>query len=95
MKNEDHSQDEAKKDIHWTPSVLTTEISAIVKDIKNALMLNWTINDNAIEVLVSGSKVTLSGMVETTYEKEEAGRMAWNAPGVWFVDNELTVGPVL
>lgn len=24
-------------------------------------------------------------------QKEEAGRLAWNAPGVWTVDNELLV----
>jgi len=30
-------------------------------------------------------------MVNSWYQKDEAGRIAWNAPGVWNVDNELKV----
>jgi osmotically-inducible protein OsmY len=30
--------------------------------------------------------------VDSFYEKEEAERIAWNAPGVWSVNNELAVG---
>jgi osmotically-inducible protein OsmY len=29
--------------------------------------------------------------VDSLYQKNEAGRIAWNAPGVWAVDNELIV----
>ncbi|MBP6671647.1 MAG: BON domain-containing protein [Bacteroidetes bacterium] len=61
------------------------------KDIENALKRNWSIADRDIIVSVSGHKATLSGKVESWYQKEEAGRIAWKAPGVWSVDNELVI----
>jgi osmotically-inducible protein OsmY len=61
------------------------------KDIENALKRNWSINDKDITVKVSNHKVTLTGSVNSWYDKDEAARIAWNAPGVWNVDNELVV----
>jgi len=61
------------------------------KDIENALGRNWSMDDSDIQVRVSGHKVTLNGVVDSWYQKDEAGRIAWNAPGVWNVDNELLV----
>jgi len=61
------------------------------KDIENALKRNWSINDKDIKVKVSNHKVTLTGSVNSWYDKDEAARIAWNAPGVWNVDNELEV----
>jgi osmotically-inducible protein OsmY len=61
-------------------------------DIKNALRRNWSIGDKDIKVKVSGHNVTLTGTINSWYQKDEAGRIAWNAPGVWTVDNELVVG---
>jgi len=29
--------------------------------------------------------------VDSWYQKDEASRIAWNAPGVWNVENELVV----
>nr|WP_290930120.1 BON domain-containing protein [Haliscomenobacter sp.] len=46
---------------------------------------------NDIEVIVSGSNVKLVGRVNSWLQREEAGRIAWNAPGVWSLDNELMV----
>ena len=40
---------------------------------------------------MKGNKVTLRGAVESLYQKEEAARLAWNAPGVTEVDNELAI----
>jgi osmotically-inducible protein OsmY len=60
--------------------------------IENALSRNWSINDNDIEVKVKANEVTLSGVVDSYYQKDEAERIAWNAPGVWSVNNELAVG---
>jgi osmotically-inducible protein OsmY len=59
--------------------------------IENALKRDWAFYDNNIRVQVSGHRATLTGTVGSLYEKEEAGGIAWNAPGVWNVDNELTV----
>ena len=59
--------------------------------IESALARNWSIKEQNIHVKVDGTKVTLTGDVDSWYQKEEAGRIAWNAPGVVTVDNELLV----
>jgi osmotically-inducible protein OsmY len=59
--------------------------------IENALKRDWAIYDNDIRVQVSGHKATLTGTVDSIYQKDEAGSIAWNAPGVWAVNNELAV----
>jgi len=60
-------------------------------DIENALRRNWAIADKDITVEVTDHNVTLTGMVDSSYQKEEAERIAWNAPGVQKVDNKLGV----
>ena len=60
-------------------------------DIKNALRRNWSINDEDIEVNVLGNRVTLQGTVNSFYQREEAERIARNAPGVYTVNNELAI----
>jgi VCBS repeat-containing protein len=61
------------------------------RDIELALARNGSLNANDIEVIVSGSNVKLVGRVNSWLQREEAGRIAWNAPGVWSLDNELMV----
>ncbi len=61
------------------------------KDIENAITRNWSMTDANITVKVSGSWVTLTGIVDSWYQKEEAGRIAWKAPGVEMVVNDLVV----
>jgi osmotically-inducible protein OsmY len=61
------------------------------KDIESALMRNWSIDDDDIRVKVSGNRVTLNGTVNSFYQRDEAERIAWNAPGVSSVDNELVI----
>ncbi|MGA2248034.1 MAG: BON domain-containing protein [Verrucomicrobiota bacterium] len=59
--------------------------------IENALKRNWAFYENDIKVQVSGHRATLTGTVDSLYQRDEAGSIAWNAPGVWSVDNELVV----
>jgi len=44
-----------------------------------------------IQIEVDVNRVTLRGKVRNHYEKEEAARLAWAAPGVASVDNHLNV----
>jgi osmotically-inducible protein OsmY len=48
-------------------------------------------NNAEIQVKVSGTKVTLTGTVDSWYQKNEAERIAWSAPSVGTVSNELVV----
>jgi len=59
--------------------------------IEKALKRNWSIYDHDIDVKVEGHRAVLSGTVDSWYQKEEAGRIAYNAPGIWSVENELVV----
>lgn len=61
------------------------------KDVENAIARNWSIDNHDIRVNVSGTTVTLTGTVGSWYQKEEAGRIAWNTPGIWHVENELAI----
>jgi osmotically-inducible protein OsmY len=60
-------------------------------DIESALSRNWSLSDKGIIVKVSGHEATLTGTVDSWYQKDEAARIAWNAPGVWSVANDLRV----
>jgi osmotically-inducible protein OsmY len=73
-------------------TIETNHADAIEKaDIEQAIKRNWALNNQDVEVYVSGNKVTLIGIVHSFYQKEEAERMAWNAPGVWTVNNEIMI----
>lgn len=61
------------------------------KDVEKALARSWAFNSNDISVKVSGTNVTLTGIVSSIYQKEEAGRLAWKTPGIWSVENNLVV----
>ena len=60
-------------------------------DVESALRRSAAIDDARIQVAVAGHAVTLSGAVGSWYQKEEAERLAWQAPGIWHVHNELLV----
>lgn len=73
-------------------TIKSTKEEKVEKEaIQSALRRNWSIDDNNIDVKVSGHNATLTGTVDSWYQKDEAERIAFNAPGVWSVDNELMV----
>ena len=63
-------------------------------EIENALRRSAELDAKNIKVEVEGDKVTLRGSVRSYFEREEAERAAWRAPGVRTVDNQIVVGAV-
>lgn len=61
------------------------------KAIQKAIANNAALENDHIEVSVKNNDVKLSGLVNSFFEKEEAERLAWKAPGVWSVSNEIGV----
>ncbi len=63
----------------------------ITSEIRDAFKRNALLDANKIRVETSGNKVTLHGKVRNYAELDEAERVAWGAPGVHSVDNQLKV----
>jgi osmotically-inducible protein OsmY len=61
------------------------------EEVENAIGRSFSVDDCDIDVSVSGTTVTLTGTVDSWYQRDEAGRIAWNTPGIWHVNNELAV----
>ena len=56
-----------------------------------ALQNHLGLDSKDIEIGVSDSDITLKGTVDSLYQKEIAGRIAWKTPGVINVHNELVI----
>lgn len=56
-----------------------------------ALQNHLALDSKDIEFVISHSNITLLGSVDSWFQKELAGRIAWKAPGVINVDNELLI----
>ena len=75
-------------DISVKPAVSPVEVKT---KIEAALERSAMIDASGIKVTAKGSKVTLKGTVRSWTERNEAGRVAWSAPGVTEVANEILV----
>jgi osmotically-inducible protein OsmY len=63
-----------------------------IKDqIEKALVRDAQTDARRISVEVDGNKVTLKGTVRSWAEREEAERVAWTAPGITRVDNQIVI----
>lgn len=59
--------------------------------LKLALQNHLGLDAKNIEIDVSDSDIILKGTVDSRYQKEIAGRIAWKTPGVINVHNELVI----
>ncbi len=64
--------------------------AAIKDNIMVALDRSW-FDPATINVTAQGGKVTLTGKVNSWYERDEAGTTAWAAPGTTSVENDIYV----
>jgi len=65
--------------------------SELKEKIEDALVRNAQLDVQRITVEVLGSKASLKGTVRSWAEREEAERVAWSAPGITSVENQITV----
>jgi osmotically-inducible protein OsmY len=69
------------------------EPSEIKKKIQDAFRRNAEVDANRITVEANGSEVVLKGTVRSWFERQEAERAAWAAPGVTKVEDRIVVSP--
>jgi osmotically-inducible protein OsmY len=59
--------------------------------IEEALKRDAELDAQRIQVEAEGSKVILKGTVHSWFERKEAERVAWYAPGVTQVENQISI----
>jgi osmotically-inducible protein OsmY len=76
--------------IQVKPKVTPVDIK---KKIEEAFKRNAEIDANQIDVETHDGDVVLKGTVHSWFEREEAERAAWSAPGVKKVEDHITIRP--
>jgi osmotically-inducible protein OsmY len=69
----------------------TVSASNIEDSIDHALNRSWFFDDEDIDVSAEGGKVHLTGTAESWHDRHEAEKIAWSAPGVTAVQNDIRV----
>ena len=65
----------------------------IKRRIQDAFRRSAEVDANRIMVETKGSEVVLRGTVRSWIERQEAERVAWSAPGVTKVDDQIVISP--
>jgi osmotically-inducible protein OsmY len=76
--------------IQVKPKATPTEIK---RKIEEALRRSAELDANNIQVEASDGEVVLKGTVHSWFEREEAERAAWQAPGVRRVEDRIAIRP--
>jgi osmotically-inducible protein OsmY len=63
----------------------------LCNDISLALNRSWYFDQTEIKVTAAGGKIRLSGTVRSPHERLLAANVAWSAPGVVAVENDIAV----
>lgn len=83
--------------VRGVTNTITIEPHVSAMDVKSkieaALKRSAEVDARRINVALAGSKVILSGNVHSWFERDEARRAAWAAPGVNEVEDHITVVP--
>lgn len=74
------------------PRIISTR-GDLKRKIEDALVRSAQTDAERIRVEMDGNKVILEGTVRSFAERIEAERVAWSAPGVYAVDNRITITP--
>jgi osmotically-inducible protein OsmY len=76
---------------HIQLSIRSIDPQQINDEIKAAFVRSAQVDSKAVQVEVSGNRVTLFGTVRSWVEKEQAEQIAWSSPGVLVVDNRINI----
>ena len=73
------------------PTAETPQDQALSKSVRDRLLADKKVDLTGIKVVSSAGKVYLSGTVKSLDARQQAIKIAWNAPGVQSVINALEV----
>ena len=73
------------------PTAETQQDQALSKSVRDRLLADKKVDLTGVKVVSSGGKVYLSGTVNSLEARQQAIKVAWNAPGVQSVINALEV----
>jgi hyperosmotically inducible periplasmic protein len=73
------------------PTTETPQDEALSKSVRNKLLADKKVDLTGVEVVSSGGTVYLSGTVDSLDARQQAIKIAWDAPGVQSVVNSLVV----
>jgi osmotically-inducible protein OsmY len=77
---------------NWITLTPRTSSPDTKERIENAILRNAQLDASAIDVVVAGDRVTLSGQVRSWAERRQADLAAWSSPPVSEVYNHIIVG---